>query len=516
MDLLINVAVAMAGLMLGFVLRLLWNKISEGTAKNDASLIVEEARKDAERLLKEAEFKAKEKSFQQKEAFENEMASIRKELRSIEKRLIQKEESLNEKAIQLETKENQLNQVKDNLQQDEKKLLKRNQELEQLIETEHRTLYEIATLSKESATQMLLKKLEEQLEEDVVGLIEKSMAKARLDAARKGRDILVMAVQRCAVEFTADNVVSTIDIPNDEMKGRIIGREGRNIRAFEKVTGIDVIVDDTPGVVVVSGFNAIRREIARRAMEKLILDGRIHPARIEELVEQTKTEMQEIIRENGKQASYEANVQNLHPVEIELIGKMKYHTLLGQNLLQHTMDVCHLTELIAGELNMDVNLARRCALLHDIGRVADESYEGNHAQIGADIAKRCKEPLEVVNSIAAHHEDVPARSLYAILLQAVHSIVLDRPGARKIPLERHIKRLQRMEEIALAIPGVETAYAIQSGREIRCIVNASTVPDNKAILLCRQIVNKIEEEMTYPGEIKIALVRETRIVEYAR
>lgn len=511
-----NIAVAMSGLLLGFTLRLVWNKVAQGTARNDASMIITEARQNAERILKDAELKAREEGFQQKEVFENEVAAIRKELRNAEKRLIQREETLNERATHLENRESQLNQNKENVQRDEKKLQKRAQELETLIESEQKTLHTLSGLTKEEATQMLLRKLEEQLEENVVGLIEKSMAKARSEATKKGRDILAMALQRCAVDFTADNVVSTIDIPSDEMKGRIIGREGRNIRAFEKATGIDVIVDDTPGVVVVSGFNAIRREIARRAMEKLILDGRIHPARIEEVVEQTKHEMEGIIEETGKQFAYDANVQNLHAMEIELLGKMKYHTLLGQNLLQHTMEVVQLAELMAGELNMDVQLARRCGLLHDIGRVADENQEGNHAQVGADIAKRCKEPMEVVNAIAAHHEDVPARSLYAILLQIAHSISAERPGARKPSLERHIKRLQRLEDLALSFDGVETAYAIQSGREIRCIVNADTIDDNKALILCRQIVRKIEEEMVYPGEIKVAVVRETRIIEYAK
>ena len=506
----------MAGLILGFLLRLLWSKVIEGTARNDAVTIVENARKEATRLLKEAELTARDEALRQKELHENEISIIRKELRVAEKRLIQREDNLNERNVQLERREKQLNELKEKLAREEKEVQNSTIELEEMIQAEKRTLHQISSLSKDQATEILLAKIEKELEEDAARLIEKSLARARSEAAQKSRDILAMAVQRCAVEHTADNVVSTIDIPSDEMKGRIIGREGRNIRAFEKATGIDVIVDDTPGVVVVSGFNAIRREIARRAMEKLILDGRIHPARIEEVVEASKQEMNDILMETGKQVAYEINVHNLHTVEIELLGKMKFQTVMGQNLLQHTMEVVHLVSLMAGELNLDVQLARRCALLHDIGRVADEQHEGNHTEIGADIAKRCKEPMEVYNAVASHHEDVPARSLYAILLQVAHSVSIDRPGARKPFLERHLKRLQRLENLALSFPGVETAYAIQSGREIRCIVRSEEVEDDRAILLCRSIARKIEEDLTYPGEIKVAVVRETRITEYAK
>jgi ribonuclease Y len=515
-DFLINMAVAMAGLLLGFILRLIWSKFSEGSAGKDAAAIMENARKEAERIMKEAELTARDEAFRQKESCENEIASSRKELRNIEKRLIAREETVNERANQVEKKDSQLSELKEKLEQEHRELQHRSSELEELVRVEQRTLHEISGLTKQQATEALLAKMEEELEEDTVRLIEKSLSKAKAEAAQKARDILAMAVQRCAVEHTADNVVSTIDIPSDEMKGRIIGREGRNIRTFEKATGIDVIVDDTPGVIVVSGFNVMRREIARRAMEKLILDGRIHPARIEEVVEATKKEMQDIIIEAGKQAAYEANVHNLHPIELELLGKMRFQMAMGQNLIQHTLEVVQLVTIMASELNLDAQLARRCALLHDMGRASDENTESNHAEAGASIAKRCKEPLEVVNAIAAHHEGVPARSLYAILLQIAHSISLDRPGSRKPFLERHLKRLQRMEDLALSFPGVETVYAIQAGREIRCIVNAKEIDDKKAMSLCRSVARKIEEELTYPGEIKITVVRETRIIEYAK
>ena len=371
-DIFINVAVALSGLILGFILRLLWTRVSEEAARNDAVAIIETAKKEAERIIKDSELTARDEAFRQKEAYENEISSARKELRNVEKRLLQREENLNERSSQLEKRENQLNELKSKLGQDEQDIQHRAAELHELIRAEQRTLHEISGLNKEQATQTLLNKIQEELGEDAARLIEKGLAKAKTDAAQKARDILAMAVQRCAVEHTADNVVSTIDIPSDEMKGRIIGREGRNIRAFEKVTGIDVIVDDTPGMVVVSGFNAIRREIARRSMEKLIMDGRIHPARIEEVVESTKREMQGVIVENGKQAAYESNIHNLHPIEIELIGKMKFQSVMGQNLLQHTMEVVNLTAIIAGELNLDIHLAKRAALLHDIGRASDE------------------------------------------------------------------------------------------------------------------------------------------------
>ncbi|HNZ67187.1 MAG TPA: Rnase Y domain-containing protein, partial [Planctomycetota bacterium] len=328
MELLIQVAVGLAGLLLGFILHLLWSKISEEAARNEASVIIEEARHSAERLVQEAEIKSQNESFQKKEAFEIEVADIRKELRSVEKRLIYREETLNEKAIFLDSRETDLTNQKESLQKEESLIKKKSQDLEKLITSEQNILHELSGLNKEQATDMLLAKLEEQLEKDVASLIEKYMLKYRAEASKKAKDILTIAVQRCAVEYTAENVVATIDIPSDEMKGRIIGREGRNIRAFEKATGIDVIVDDTPGVVVVSGFNAIRREIARRSMEKLILDGRIHPARIEEIVEQTKAELIDLIMETGKHTSYEVGIHNLSSLEIELLGKMKFYTVI--------------------------------------------------------------------------------------------------------------------------------------------------------------------------------------------
>ncbi len=513
---LIHLSIGMAGVLLGFVLRLLWSKILENEAQNDAASIIRNAKKEADRHLKECELAAQSEIFKKKEAFESEMTAIRKELRTVEKRLLQKEESLNERSLQLEKRDQQLAQLKEHLDADSQKIQMRTEEIEKIIDLQKRTLHEISGLTKEQATDILLKKIETQLENDVAHLIEKTIARAKNDALLKARDILALAVQRCAVEHTADNVVSTIDIPNDEMKGRIIGREGRNIRIFEKSTGIDVIVDDTPGVVVVSGFNAIRREIARRAMEKLILDGRIHPARIEEIVEDTKKEMSTSILESGNQAAYDANVNNLHPTEIELVGRMKFHVVSGQNLLQHTMEVVELSAILASELGLDVQIARRCALLHDIGRVCDGPQDGTHAQVGADIAKRCKEHPDVVNSIAAHHEQVASNSLFSIILQIAHTLCLDRPGARKIALERHLKRLQRLEDIALSMEGIETAYAIQSGREVRCIANTKNIEDSSAILLARKLAQKIEEDMTYPGEIKVTVVRETRIIEYAK
>lgn len=513
---LIHLAIGLAGLLLGFLLRLFWSKILADNARYDAMEIIDEAKKQAEQFVRESELSAQTEIFKKKEIFENEMAATRKDLRTYERRLLQKEETLNERHQQLEKRDQQLIQLREHVELENKKNQQQAEELEKIITMEQRTLHEISNLTKEQAIQVLMKKLEEQLEGDVSRLIEKTMTKARLDAERKARDLLALAVQRCAVEHTADNVVSTIDIPSDEMKGRIIGREGRNIRVFEKSTGIDVIVDDTPGVVVVSGFNAIRREIARRAMEKLILDGRIHPARIEEIVEDTKKELAAIIQETGTQAAYDANVHNLHPQEIELVGKMKFQMINGQNLLQHTMEVVELCTIMANELNLDITIARRCALLHDIGRVSDESEEGTHAQIGSDIAKRCKEHPDVLNAIAAHHEQTSARTLYAVLLQAAHSLCIDRPGARKIALDRHLKRLQRLEDLALSFPEITTSYTIQSGREIRCIVNAKEIDDNQATILARKLAQKIEEDMTYPGEIKVTLVRETRIVEYAK
>jgi ribonuclease Y len=342
------------------------------------------------------------------------------------------------------------------------------------------------------------------------------MEAAKEEAERKARNIVGLAIQRCAADHTVEATVASIDIPSDDMKGRIIGREGRNIRAFEKATGVDVIVDDTPGVIVISAFDSVRREVARRAMDRLIADGRIHPSRIEELVAESQKEVDELIKETGKQVCYDFGLHNIHAKEMLLLGRLRFRTSYGQNVLQHSKEVAHLCSAMAGELGVNVNMASRCGLLHDIGKAVDHEVEGGHPAIGADIAKRCGERPEVVNAIGAHHEDVEPRTLYAVITQAADAISAARPGARRETLEKYIKRLERLEEVANAFSGVQGAFAIQAGRELRVIVNADKVNDRQAFKMARDIANQIEQELNYPGEIKITLLRETRVIEFAR
>jgi ribonuclease Y len=346
-------------------------------------------------------------------------------------------------------------------------------------------------------------------------MIARRTAEAKENAEREARKVLGIAIQRYAADQCAESVVAAVELSGDDMKGRIIGREGRNIRAFEKATGMDVVVDDTPGVVVISGFDGVRRELARRAMEKLVRDGRIHPARIEEVVEQTRKEMEQLIAETGKQAAFDVGIHNLHPLEIECLGRLKYRTSYGQNQLLHATEVAHLAGTMAAELELDVQLAKRCGLLHDIGKSVDQEVEGSHPQIGADIARKCGEPQEVIDAIAGHHDDVEAANIYVVLVAAADAISASRPGARRETLEKYIKRLQRLEEIAGAFSGVETAYAIRAGREVRVIVSADRIDDKMAAKTCRDIAKEIEAEMTYPGEVKVTLIRESRFVETA-
>jgi ribonuclease Y len=392
----------------------------------------------------------------------------------------------------------------------------REQEIERIVEEEKQVLFRITGLGREDAERLLLQKLERDFEHERETMVARTVERVKESCETRAREMLATCMQRMASAYCQEITTSTIEIPNDEMKGRVIGREGRNIRAFEKATGVDVIVDDTPGVIIVSCFDSIRREMARRAMEKLIADGRIHPARIEEIVEQTKKEMNEIIQQEGKQVVYDLNLPGIHQKMVTLLGRLRFRTSYGQNVLEHTKECAHLAGMIAAELGLDVMLARRCALLHDIGKAVDHEIEGGHPEIGANLARRYDEPPEVVNAIAAHHNDVPQESLYAVITQIADSISGSRPGARGETLERYIKRLEKLEAVALTFAGVKSANAIQAGREIRVFVNSQKVSDKKALKLCRDIAAEIENQLTYPGEIKVTLLRETRVVEYAR
>lgn len=506
---------AIAGLLVGLApFAWLWFRVRR--AQRTAGGIVARAKEEAETIRQSAEEKLAADLRAQREQCERELQAKRQEQAAAEKRLAKKEDGLDRKFDLLSKKENYLETKEKSLNKRSEALDVREQELERLLEEEKQTLYRITELSKEEAQKLLLEKLEKDFEHEKETLIARAVERAKEGAESRARDILATCIQRLAPSYCQEVTTSVIEIPNDEMKGRVIGREGRNIRAFEKATGVDVIVDDTPGIIIVSCFDSIRREMARRSLDKLIADGRIHPARIEEIVEQTKKEMNELIQQEGKQVVYDLNIPGVHPKIVTLLGRLKFRTSYGQNVLQHTKECAHLAGMIAGELGLNVTLARRCALLHDIGKAVDHEIEGGHPEIGASIARRYDEPPEVVNAIASHHNEVPQESVYSVITQAADSISGSRPGARGETLERYIKRLEKLEALALSFPGVKSANAIQAGREIRVFVNSQKVSDKKALKLCRDIASEIESQLTYPGEIKVTLLRETRVVEYAR
>lgn len=504
------------GIALGAIAAYVIIALRRKSAQHTASYILEDAKRRADEAVKEAQLQAKEEIIKRKETMESELQDARNELRSWEKRLSKREDGLDNKVDILNKKERFIERSEQDLRKRGERLKKKEDQLDEMVEEERQVLHKVSGLSREEAKQLLLERLEEEIDREVSALIQRKTEHVREEADREARTIIATAIQRVAAEHTQEIVVSTIDLPNDEMKGRVIGREGRNIRAFEKATGIDLIVDDTPGVVVVSGFDSVRREMARRALEKLIADGRIHPARIEEVVENTKKEMNELIMNTGKQICMDVDVHGLHPREVMLLGRLRFRTSYGQNVLQHSLEVAHLSSIIAAELGLDVKLAKRCGLLHDMGKAVDHEIEGGHQQIGADLARRYKEAPEVVNAIAAHHEDVPVISPYAIIVQAADAISASRPGARRESLEKYIKRLERLEGVATSFDGVKNAYAIQAGREIRVMVDPEHVDDVGAGKLARDIAKRIQEELAYSGEIKVTLMRETRIVEYAR
>jgi ribonuclease Y len=515
MDKLIYVLLFAAGFAAGIALYLRL-KLSARAAKEEARIILGSARQEAEKAKKEAELALKEESYKKRQEMEKEIQEGRTEMRSWEKRLTKREDGLDHKAEILSKKERFVEKVEQDLRSKTARLQERDAELDKLLQEQKEALHRVSQMSREEAERVLLERLSKEMERESAVLISRALDKAKEEADREAKNIVVNAIQRVAADYTQEVVVSTIDLPNDDVKGRVIGREGRNIRAFEKATGVDLIVDDTPGVVVVSSFDGVRREMARRALEKLIADGRIHPARIEEVVEATKKEMNELMMETGKQAALDLDIHGLHPREIMLLGRLRFRTSYGQNVLQHSVEVAHLCAAIAAELSLDVKLAKRCGLLHDIGKAIDHEVEGKHQAIGADLARRYKEAPEVINAIAAHHEDVPVESLYAAITAAADAISAARPGARRETLEKYIKRLETLESIATSFEGVKAAYAIQAGREVRVIVEPEKVDDSQAAKMCRDIAAKVQQELAYPGEIKITLLRETRVVEYAR
>ncbi len=485
-------------------------------AAAEAEDLLARAREDGDRIRREAELAAKEETLRGREDAAKEEAKRRRELADLELRLGRLEETLADRDAALEKKMRALQEEERNTQTRRTRVEAQEKEAAAVVEEQKRILTELAGMSREEARTMLLQKIEKDLEAEHATLVTRMLDRAKADAEESAREVIATAIQRVAADHSAEITVAAVDLPNEEMKGRVIGREGRNIRAFEKASGVDVIVDDTPGVIVVSAFDGVRRETARRALEKLLKDGRIHPAKIEETMRGCAEEMEEVVEEAGRKAVQDTDLHGVHPKIISLLGRLKFRTSYGQNVLLHSTECASLAGVMAAELGLDVKLAKRCALLHDIGKAVDHEVEGGHAQIGGDIARRCEENPVVVNAIAAHHEDVKMESVYAVLTAAADAMSAARPGARRDSLERYVKRLQALEEIAHRYAGVEQAYAIQAGREVRVVVNPGKVSDRLARKIAYDLARTIENELTYPGEVKVTCVRETRVSETAR
>lgn len=507
-------------LFLGLVLGWLINKkVSESHLKHTRKLaenIISEAQREAETQKKAAILEAKDEWYQAKLRFERDTQESRGELKKQERRLEEKEQNINRKVDYLENREQELAEKQRQLDGKLQGVAERNEELNHILQMQNEKLEKIAGMSSDDAKKLLISNLESAARHEAAKRIRDIKEEAERNAVKESREILTLAIERCAADHVVESTVSVVDLPSDEMKGRIIGREGRNIRAFENATGIDVIIDDTPEAVILSGFDPIRREVARLSLEKLVKDGRIHPGRIEEIVEKTRKELLEEIREIGEQTTLELNIHGLHPELVKLLGRLKYRTSYGQNVLQHAKEVAYLSSLLASELGADPVIAKRAGLLHDIGKATDHEVEGPHALIGGDLVKRYGEGEKIVNAVAAHHEDVEATSMLTHIVSAADAISGARPGARRETLENYIRRLEKLEKIADAFEGVEKSYAIQAGREIRILVNFKKIDDVQAAELCTEIARKIEGDMEYPGQIKVVVVRETRAVDYAR
>jgi ribonuclease Y len=504
------------GICLAYFVYLMFSRTRSKTFEQDMQRQVEAAKREAENIIKSAQIDAAAEAINKKEEFTVEANRIRAELHETEMRLTKREDTLDRQAGLLADREKTIKQQEQEGDRRLRNLELKDKQLSVLMAQQKNQLLKITAMDMNEARDLLLKRLEDECEHEMSALIQRKVEESNEIADDKSREIISSAIQRYAAEQTCEVTVSTIDIPNDDMKGRIIGREGRNIRAFEKATGVDVIVDDTPGMIVVSGFNPVRREVARLSMERLIQDGRIHPSRIEELVAQTKKDVNHKLLQLGKDAAVETNVRGLSNKVLILIGALNFRTSYGQNVLRHSVEVAFLSQVMADELGLDGSIARRAGLLHDIGKAIDHDVEGNHPTIGANYLKRFSESSVVLNSVAGHHGDVPADNPYTPLVAAADAISASRPGARRETLERYIKRLEKLEEIAGSFKGVENAYAIQAGREIRVIVDASQVDDDAAMKIARDIANKVEAEMTYPGEIQVTLLREVRCIEYAK
>lgn len=521
---LIYIITAVISIMLGFGIGLYWRLLidrkykqsKEQEIQREAERIVKEAKKEAELQKKTAILEAKDEWFKAKTEFEKEATRTRESIRQEQQRLKELDLDLKRREDLIEKRESEFTARESFLNTKEKTLRTKDNELTRLIAQENEKLEKISHMTQEDAKKLLLENLENQVRYECAQMIKEIKDQAKADAERESKEIIVQSIQRCAADTTVESTVSVVHLPNDEMKGRIIGREGRNIRSFEEATGIDVIVDDTPEAVILSGFDPIRREIARLALEKLITDGRIHPGRIEELIKKSEKELEKIMKEAAEEVIFELDVHGLKPKLVEMLGRLKYRTSYGQNVLQHSKEVAILAGLMASELGLDPKIAVRAGLLHDIGKAIDRETEGTHSELGADLASKNNENEIICNAIAAHHEDVPPISVYPILIQAADTISSTRPGVRRETLTNYINRLTKLEEIADSFRGVSKSYVIQAGREIRCMVEPETINDAQAEEMAGQIALKIQDEMEYPGQIKVTIIRESRYTEYAK
>ena len=515
-DVLATVFGFVLGICLTVVIYQIISRAKTKTFEADMQRHLEGAKREAENIIRSAQIDAAAETIKKKEQFGEEANKTRAELRETEVRLSKREDTLDRQVELVHQREKALKQQEKEVERRLHNISNKDKQLSVLMAQQKNQLLKITAMNVEDAKNLLLKRLEDECEHEMSSLIQRKIQEATEAAEEKGRELISTAIQRYAAEQTCEVTASTVEIPNDDMKGRIIGREGRNIRAFEKATGVDVIVDDTPGMIVVSGFNPLRREVARLSMERLIQDGRIHPSRIEELISQTKRDVNQKVLQIGKDAAVEANIRGLSNKVLSLLGSLDFRTSYGQNVLRHSVEVAFLTQVMADELGLDGSIARRAGLLHDIGKAIDHEVEGGHPEIGANYLKRFNESPIVLNAVAGHHGDIPPDNPYTPLVAAADAISASRPGARRETLERYIKRLEKLEEIARSFKGIENAYAIQAGREIRVIVDAESVDDGAAMKVARDIANKIESEMTYPGEIQVTLLREVRCIEYAK
>ncbi|MBH9965407.1 ribonuclease Y [[Bacillus] enclensis] len=504
------------GVVVGYLIRKSFAEAKIAGARGSAEQILEDAKREADALKKEALLEAKDENHRLRTEMENELRERRNELQKQENRLMQKEENLDRKDDTLDKREALLERKEAALNERQQHIEETESKVDEMVRSQQTELERISSLTRDEAKGIILDRVENELSHDIAIMVREHETRAKEDADKKAKEVLSLAIQRCAAEHVAETTVSVVNLPNDEMKGRIIGREGRNIRTLETLTGIDLIIDDTPEAVILSGFDPIRRETARIALEKLVQDGRIHPARIEEMVDKSRREVDEYIREIGEQTTFEVGVHGLHPDLIKILGRLKYRTSYGQNVLKHSMEVAYLSGLLAAELGEDERLAKRAGLLHDIGKAIDHEVEGSHVEIGVELATKYKEHPVVINSIASHHGDTEPTSIIAVLVAAADALSAARPGARSETLENYIRRLEKLEEISESYDGVEKSFAIQAGREVRIMVRPEAIDDLESHRLARDIRKRIEDELDYPGHIKVTVIRETRAVEYAK